>query len=98
MWGWILVCLALPFAYAGLSLAPWVPTKKRDIVRLQDILTLQSEQSFLEIGCGDARVCRAIADKFPENTIYGIELAFPIFFLGYIKHIFFPQKNLILLF
>ena len=76
MWGWIFLWIALPIIYAGISLAPWVPTRKRDIERLQDILRLQSGECFLEIGCGDARVCRAIAKMFPKNEIFGIELAF----------------------
>ena len=96
MWGWIFLWLALPIIYAGISLAPWVPTRKRDIERLQDILKLQAGERFLEIGCGDARVCRAIAQKFPHNEICGIELAFPIFLLGYLRNMVFPQKNLTL--
>jgi tRNA G46 methylase TrmB len=57
--------IALSFAYTGLSLAPWVPTKKTDLERINQIAQLKKGEKFLEIGCGDAKVCHFIAKNNP---------------------------------
>jgi precorrin-6B methylase 2 len=51
--GYIIIGL---FALTALSFAPWVPTKKRDIVRAIKLSGLQSGEVFYDLGCGDGRV------------------------------------------
>ncbi len=84
--------ILLPFAIAWISMAPWVPTRKKDIEKLLKILDLQAWQKFLEIGCGDARVSRSIAQKFQKSYITAIELAYPIYFLAKLRNINGPQN------
>jgi hypothetical protein len=36
-----ILVICLPLAIAGKSMAPWVPTRKKDIERLLDILELK---------------------------------------------------------
>lgn len=81
----LLLIFLLPVGIAAVSMAPWVPTRKKDIERLLGILELQPGENFLEIGCGDGRVSWAIAKKFPEAHVQGIEMAFPIFFLALMR-------------
>jgi len=38
----LFLIIAVPFAIGGISMAPWVPTRKKDITRLLDILKLKS--------------------------------------------------------
>jgi len=88
-----MVFILLPLAIAGISMAPWVPTRKRDIVRLTEILDLKKWQKFFEIGCGDGRVSEAVAKAFPSAKILGCELAYPMFVIAYIRKIFFWSQN-----
>lgn len=88
-----ILIICLPLAIAGKSMAPWVPTRKKDITRLLDILTLKTEDKFLEIWCWDGRVSSAVAQKFKQSKIVGIELAFPMYFIAKLRNIKWP-KNL----
>lgn len=83
----------LPIAIAGKSMAPWVPTRSKDIQRLIDILDLKPGQKFFEIGCGDGRVSRAVAAAFPESHITGLELAYPVWMIAKIKWYFSNTPN-----
>ncbi len=83
----ILGCLA-SFAVAGLSMAPWVPTKKNDVKRFLEVLNMSEWEKFLEIGTWDGRVAMAVAQKYHNNYVVGIELAPPIFFLAFIRKFF----------
>jgi len=74
-------------------MAPWVPTRKRDIERLMKILDLKSWDIFFEIWCGDGRVSQAVAKSFPNAKILGLEIAYPIFLVAYMRKIFFGPKN-----
>lgn len=74
-------------------MAPWVPTKSRDISRFLDLLKLGKWDRFLEIGCGDGRVSYSVAKKFPGAHIHGIEIAFPVYLIAYARKIFSGQKN-----
>lgn len=79
-----------------MSLAPWVPTRKKDIERLTSILDISDGQRFLEVGSADARVCVSLAKKFPQAIFHGIELAFPLFCLGVLRKIVSQAPNLTL--
>jgi len=69
-------------------MAPWVPTRKKDIQRLLDILKLKKGENFLEIWTWDGRVSYAVAEKFSTANILGIELAFPVFIIAYFRKVF----------
>lgn len=76
----LLSLIALISTFSFLSLAPFVPTKTRDLERVARILDLQPGETFLEIGSGTAKVSLFLAKKFPESKIEGIELS-PLFYL-----------------
>lgn len=80
--------------FSFISLAPWVPTKKEDLERINDIIKLKNGESFLEMWCWTARVSFFIASKNPNSNIIWIELS-PIFYLiSKIKLLFHKQKNI----
>ena len=85
--------LLFSLVYASLSLAPWAPTRRKDILRLEEIFSPQSGEKFLELGCGDGRVAFTLAQKHPEIQVYGYELAIPLFFLAFGKTFFATHKN-----
>lgn len=70
------VALAALLAYVligGMPFAPWVPTMSTDFVRVHKIANLQTGQTFYDVGCGDGRVCIAIARMNTHALIVGIE-------------------------
>jgi SAM-dependent methyltransferase len=73
-------------AYAGLKGAPWVPTWKRDLKRIERLLDLKPGERFVELGCGNARVCRHLQQAQPGATIEGVELSIVQFVVGWIQN------------
>lgn len=58
--------LLISFAYAANAGAPWVPTWKKDFERIVRLADLKPGETFIELGCGNGRVCRAIAARAPS--------------------------------
>lgn len=78
MWYWILFVaflLLASMAYAGMQGAPWVPTWKKDIDRITELAQLKPGESFVELGCGNARICRGIRKAHADVEITGVELS-----------------------
>ncbi len=71
----ILFLLLASAAYAAFRGAPWVPTWKRDLRRIEKLAQLKKGERFIELGCGTGRVCRYLAKHTEANT-FGIELSF----------------------
>lgn len=80
IWNLLIVIALLSLVYAWISLAPWVPTRAKDLARIQKIIDLKPGQTFVEMGCGNGRVCKYIAENNPKAKVVGIELAI-IFYL-----------------
>lgn len=74
----LFLIITYPLARGARSLAPWVPTKQRDVVRLCNLLHLTKFDTFIELGCGNGRVCNAVARHFPDAKIIGVEIAWPL--------------------
>jgi SAM-dependent methyltransferase len=94
----ITLFLFIPVVYAGISLAPWIPTRKKDLKRIHTLANLQPHQKFIEIGCGNGRVCSSIAKKNPRSEVIGIELALPLYLFSKIRTLLFGPRNLTILF
>jgi len=94
MYGIIFFVIIVSLAISGYSMAPWVPTRKKDIKRVTDIVILQDWEKFLEVWAWDARISAAIARKYPNNSIVGIEMAFPIYFMALIRKYISGPKNM----
>ena len=75
------------------SLAPFVPTRKNDVKRITDIISMKSGERFIEIGCGTARITLAMAKKYPNNQFTWVELWFGLFLISYLKAKFQKLKN-----
>jgi SAM-dependent methyltransferase len=88
-----LILLLINFINAFWSLAPWVPTQKKDLKRILLLADLKPGQVFYDLGCGDGRVVFYLG-KNSAAKIIGIELSWLLFFFCKIKHIFYPLKNI----
>lgn len=75
---WIVFLIGLIFlfslAYAAANGAPWVPTWQKDFKRIERLLDLKDGETFIELGCGNGRVCRDLAIKYNVKII-GVELS-----------------------
>ena len=86
--------ILLSFLYTALSLAPWVPTKTRDLERIKKLVNLKTWEKFIELGCWDARVSSFIAKGFPHAKIKGIEFSVLPYLAWKIRTLLSKQKNL----
>ncbi len=73
---WIVILIILvPAAIAGISAAPWVPMRGRDIDRVMDFIRVKAGDVFWDLGCGDGRLCLAVAKREPQADVRGVELS-----------------------
>ena len=91
---YLLILVTLPIAIAGLSIAPWLPTRKKDLKRANKLANLKKDEVFYELGCGDARVSSYVALKNPQSKVIAFELALPLYFVAKVRSLLFPRKNL----
>jgi len=95
MW-WIVMGIGmlflLSFAYAAVSGAPWVPTWKRDIDRLERVLALHSGEHFVELGCGDGRVVLELTKRSGALGI-GVELSLMQFIAAQVRRMWQRTPN-----
>lgn len=92
---YILILLPLlSFVRGGFSLAPWVPAKKEDLKRINNIAELRPGETFYELGCGDARVCHFIAKENPHAQVVGYEITWIMYLCAKIRLWIFPLPNL----
>lgn len=82
----------LTLAYAGVSFAPWVPTRISDIDRIFELAQLQDGESFCELGCGTGRVMFTAADRYNVSTS-GYEIAAPLWGYAKIRQLLNKKKN-----
>ncbi len=92
------IAFLLSLAVAAISLAPWFPTSKKDLERINKLTNLKDGETFYEIGCGDGRVCTYIAKHNPNVNVIGTELAFPFFMISWIRWKISGPKNLVIRF
>ena len=63
-------------AVAGLSAAPWVPTRKRERALLLDEMDLKPGMNVIDLGCGDGAFLFGAAQHFPNVTFTGYDISF----------------------
>lgn len=88
----IVLLILIPCAIAGLSYAPWVPTKRKDLQRILRLSNVKKGDVFFELGSGDGRVSSFIA-KHSQATIIGIERAFPLFLVSRFRAMFLGETQ-----
>ncbi len=77
-----------------LSIAPFAPTRKKDLERINKVMAPSKWQKILEIGFWDGRVSRYLAKNNKECEFIWLELS-PLFFLVWkVISLYSPQKNL----
>jgi len=68
----------LIMSIASASFAPWVPSKKKDVLRALKLASPQKEDVLYDLGCGNGIVVFEAAKNYSIRSV-GIELAFPLY-------------------
>lgn len=93
---WIIYLIGFIFlaslAYAAAAGAPWVPTWKKDFERIYKLANLKPGETFIELGCGNGRVCRAVAFR-TDARIVGVELSLLQFLIAWVQAKLSGRKN-----
>jgi len=79
---------------SSLSMAPWLPSRKRDLPRIAKLAALKPGEIFYDLGCGDGRILFYLVKESKAKGI-GIELSFTFFLICQIRKFFLKRKNLI---
>ena len=82
--GWIVLASA---AYAGLSAAPWVPTKPKQKRRLMKHVDLKDGDRVYDLGCGTGTLLFEAVKKNPRIQAIGYELSILPFLIAYANHL-----------
>ena len=73
----ILLLVLSTVAVAGVSFAPWVPTKKSDFARIFQLANLKAGETFYDLGCGNGQLVIYAVKNFQAKAI-GLEIALPL--------------------
>lgn len=74
----LVVFLVAPGVYAMLSGAPFLPTTRKTMKQIIDFAQLQPDTRVVDLGCGDGRMIRKIAEKGVKRAV-GYEFSVPTF-------------------
>lgn len=77
----------------GLSIAPWLPIRKRDLERVNILAELKPGRIFYDLGCGDGRACFYLAKRNPRTKIVGIESVAYLYLFAKIRSLLARYKN-----
>jgi SAM-dependent methyltransferase len=88
---WLFIAYTVIKAFR--SFAPWVPVFSKDLERVVEITDLKAGENFIDLGCGNGRMCLALARRSRGN-IYGIELAWPLYAVCKIRQFLYNESNL----
>lgn len=79
-------------AAAGVSAAPWLPTRKRERHQLSNNLTLKDSDIVVDLGCGDGTMLFEIAKHHPNVTCIGYDISFLPLGIGLLRKLFGGSK------
>ncbi len=82
-----LVFLVLIFsaAIAGISAAPWLPTRGKERKQLIEEISLKHGDKVVDLGCGDGSLLFAIAKAFPGADYTGYEISLLPLFIAHAR-------------
>jgi SAM-dependent methyltransferase len=88
----VFTVLLLSMGLAGLSFAPWVPAKKKDLKRIFALADLKPGETFYDLGCGDGRMVFYAAENFSAKAI-GLEIGLPMYAFCRLKQLLVKKTN-----
>ncbi len=74
-------------AAAGISAAPWLPSRKRERHQLSENLKLKDSDLVVDLGCGDGTMLFEIAKHHPNVTCIGYDISFLPLGIGLLRKV-----------
>jgi len=93
-----ILIITTSFFYNRFFMAPWIPTRKKDLERISKIIDIKPWQTYFEMWCWTWIVCNHIWKNNPESKIVWIEISIWLFLYTKIKNLFFWPKNVKIIF
>jgi precorrin-6B methylase 2 len=87
--GIIILLIAGSAALAGLSAAPWLPTKPSQRRHLLENLKLHDGQTVVDLGCGDGSMLFAVARRHPKVMCIGYDISLLPLFIAWVRKFLF---------
>ncbi len=87
--GVIILLIAGSAALAGLSAAPWLPTKPSQRRHLLNNLKLNDGQTVVDLGCGDGSMLFAVARLNPQVICIGYDISLLPLFIAWVRKFLF---------
>lgn len=85
----IILAIVISAAVAGVSAAPWLPTKPSQRRHLLANLKLDPGQTVVDLGCGDGSMLFAIAKLHPEVVCIGYDISLLPLALAWLRKLLF---------
>ena len=73
----ILLGVAAILFLTTISIAPWVPTRKRDLQRILALADLKEGETFYDLGCGTGTTVFYVA-RHTQAKAVGVEMSLPL--------------------
>ena len=89
----VAILLISSFLIGKIYMAPYLPTRTRDLERINRIASLKPGDTFYDLGCGDGRVCRYIGAKNPKAKVVGVEIVHPLYLWNKLMGLIQPLRN-----
>lgn len=82
----VLFGVAAVWFLTTMSIAPWVPTRRRDLERMLELASLQAGETFYDLGCGTGTTVFYVA-RHSEAKAVGVELSLPLFLYCHVRRL-----------
>jgi SAM-dependent methyltransferase len=82
----LIFLILISIAYTTYSLAPWVPSFRKDFPRICNLANFRENDIFYDLGCGNGSLILYAGQNYPIKAI-GLELSIPLYLLCKIRQI-----------
>lgn len=80
-------------AIAGISAAPWLPTRKKDVAHLLEHVDVNPGEHVYELGSGSGTIILALAKKHPQAMFVGCEISILPYLISKLRLAISGMKN-----
>ena len=96
----IVAIIGISAAWAGVSAAPWLPTRKNERASMRERIQIKPNHIVYDLGCGTGTLLFDLAKQFPEARYIGYDISLLPLLIGNVRKLLFfrSYKNVSLRF